>query len=71
MKKTINAAFFWLVFFASIAYLTGPAANATGQDEYKKGLEKIVATCLNKGDNPIWIGNELHFCGAEPSGIVK
>lgn len=34
-------------------------------------LSKILAKCLTRGDNALWIGDELHFCGMASSGIKK
>jgi len=36
-----------------------------------KELRKIVETCLKGNASPIWIGNELFFCGISTSGILK
>lgn len=49
-------------------------AIAQDRDErdrvYTKQLERVVATCVaSSSGGPIVIGNELHFCGATPTGI--
>jgi hypothetical protein len=34
-------------------------------------LRRILAKCLTKGDNAIWIGNELAYCGLAMTGITR
>ena len=43
------------------------AAQASEIDE----LRRILAKCLTKGDNAIWIGEELFFCGLGATGITR
>lgn len=44
-------------------------AGAKQKAEYVAALEKLLAKCLSKGDNPITIGNEIWMCGAAATGI--
>lgn len=38
--------------------------------EYTKNLERVLATCVaSSAGGPIVIGDELHMCGATPTGI--
>lgn len=34
-------------------------------------LRRILATCLKRGDNALWLDNELHFCGMSATGITR
>lgn len=47
------------------------AAKVTAQASEIDELRRILAKCLSKGDNAIWLANELHFCGLSATGITR
>jgi hypothetical protein len=47
------------------------AAKVTAQAGEIEELRRILAKCLTKGDSPLWIGEELFFCGLSATGITR
>ena len=47
------------------------AAKVSQQAGEIEELRRILAKCLTKGDSPLWIGDELFFCGISATGITK
>lgn len=47
------------------------AAKVTAQASEIDELRRILAKCLTKGDSPLWIGEELFFCGLSATGITR
>jgi len=47
------------------------SAKVTAQESEIDELRRILAKCLTKGDSPLWIGDELFFCGISATGITR
>lgn len=54
---------------AEAAAASKVSAKMAAQAEYTAALEKLLARCLTKGDQPIVIGDELWMCSATNTGI--
>jgi hypothetical protein len=74
----------WLLVLLGVMYLLSEQANSaqdaadnrvqsrlTSQQGEIEELRKLVAHCLQRGDNALWIGDELHFCGTTNSGVTR
>ena len=81
--KVINLVAF-LLCFAGVLFLMSSQANSSQaiadnrvaakvsqQAGEIEELRRILAKCLTKGDSPLWIGDELFFCGISATGITK
>lgn len=65
----------WIACIAIVLFLMSPGANAGMDVEALRAenaaLKELLTRCLSRGDNPVWIGDELWFCGSAPTGIKK
>lgn len=68
-------AIFSFVSFSSISEYADAANEATLREKQAAAsldpALSIISKCLTKGDNPIYIGDELWFVGATPTGIKR
>lgn len=69
MIKGLQSAAVIVAFVSVIAYMQNKDIEADNHAAYVKELERVVNRCTNRGDNAIWIGDELYFCGAARTGI--
>lgn len=69
--STILALLVALVYFVSNNYVEAQENSAQHRAAYVNNLEKTLAKCLTPGDNALWIGDELVFCGLAYTGIRK
>ena len=63
--------FTWLITAAANALMVEYDARQAQGKQYTANLERTLATCLSRGDNPIMIGDELWMCGATPAGTFR
>jgi hypothetical protein len=59
------------LYIAALILVYTFAQERDAQDRaYTQNLERVLATCVaSSSGGPIYIGNELHMCGATPTGI--
>lgn len=60
-----------LVYFTTNQYAEAQEATARHRTAYVTNLEQTLVKCLTPGDNALWIGDELAFCGTTYSGVKK
>lgn len=58
----------WLLTSVANALVIEHDARNAQSKQYTANLERTLATCLSRGDNPIMIGDELWMCGASYAG---
>ena len=57
------------VFVALVDQLGEARAEAANAKASVEPALRLLQKCLSPGDNPIYIGDELHMCGTAPTGI--
>lgn len=60
-----------LVYFTTNQYAEAQEATVQHKARYVDNLEKTLAKCLTPGDNALWIGDELAFCGVAYTGVTR
>lgn len=67
--ESVKTAMWIISFLLVFVYVQHKDVQDEVQSNYVKALESIVDKCTNRGDNAIWVDNELWMCGATPTGV--